>query len=106
MSHDEEVDVHGWSLQWLREGWNTGVRRGSAEEADQKRLIEGVMQMTAAGGRASTVQLALLSTMIPNALGSRRDFYLLEVFSADSYLVCDAGLHHFDSDWNLCGEGD
>ena len=41
------------------------------EEGQQKKLIKGVMQMTAAGGRASALQLALLSTMIPNALGSR-----------------------------------
>ena len=52
VSHDEEVDLHGGSLQWFREGWYT------------------VMQMTAAGGRGHTLQMALLSRMIPNALGS------------------------------------
>ncbi len=40
------------------------------EEDQQKKLIKGVMQMTAAGGRGRNLQMALLSSMIPNALGS------------------------------------
>ena len=41
------------------------------EEDQQKKLVKGVMQMTAAGGRGHVLQMALFSSMIPNALGSR-----------------------------------
>ena len=41
------------------------------EEGQQKKLIKGVKRMTAAGARASTLQLALLSAMIPSALSIR-----------------------------------
>ena len=78
------------------------------EQCQQKKLIKGVMQMTTGGGRASSLQLALLMAMFPNALGSRVGgtsiFWRSSVEIPIWFMVLI--LHHTCDGWNLCREGD
>jgi len=93
-----------------------GVNNGSEEvgameyeEDQQKKLIKGVMQMRAEGRGVGNLQMALLTAMIPNALGSRVAMDGTSVFWKFSievpiWFLVLVGI--IDYHWDLRGEGD